>query len=134
MHLQELLRQGASMDTRRCEQSPTSKTKGTCRELQAIEQALWTFARTSGVDLTNNFAERQLRHAVMIRKISSGSQSNDGMQWMSRLLTVVMTTRSQGRNPHEFFVESARNARAKSRPPSLLPASPVSDRGTTAPA
>ncbi|MBK6315752.1 MAG: IS66 family transposase [Blastocatellia bacterium] len=134
MHLQELLRQGASMDTGRGEQSPTSKTKGTCRELQAIEPALWTFASGACVELTNNFAERQLRHAVMIRKISSGSQSNDGMEWMSRLLTVVMTTRSQGRNPHEFFVESARAARRKAPPPSLLPANPARDMATTAPA
>ncbi|MGB5036616.1 MAG: transposase, partial [Blastocatellia bacterium] len=116
------------------EQSPTPKTKGTCRELQAIEPALWTFASGACVELTNNFAERQLRHAVMIRKISSGSQSNDGMEWMSRLLTVVMTTRSQGRNPHEFFVESARAARRKAPPPSLLPANPARDMATTAPA
>ena len=69
---------------------------------------------------TNNFAERQLRHAVMVRKISAGSQSHDGMEWMSRLLTVVMTTRSQGRNPHEFLVGSARAARVKTQPPSLV--------------
>jgi transposase len=120
-HLEDLLRQGASMDTKPGEQSPTSKTKNTCKELQAIEPALWTFVRTPGVDPTNNKAERDLRHAVMIRKVSIGSQSEDGMAWMSRLLTVVMTTRAQGRNPHAFFVESCRAARVKRRPPSLLP-------------
>lgn len=121
------------MDTRRGEQCPTSKTKGTCRELQAIEPALWTFASCAGIDLTNNFAECQLRHAVMIRKISCGSQSNDGMECTSRLLTVVMTTRSQGRNPHEFLVESARAARVKTPLPSRLPANPALDLATTAP-
>jgi len=54
------------------------------------------------------------------------------MEWMSRLLSVVMTTRSQGRNPHEFFVESARAARAEAPPPSLLPANPALDPTTVA--
>lgn len=119
MELQDLLRQGALMDAKGG--SPSSKTKRTCIALQEIEPALWTFVGMQGVEPTNNFAERQLRHAVMLRKISAGSQSADGMTWMSRLLTVVMTTRSQGRNPHEFFVESARAAHANVPPPSLLP-------------
>ena len=83
------------MDTKPGEKSATSKTKNTCKELQAIEPALWTFVSTAGVDPTNNRAERDLRHAVMIRKVSIGSQSEDGMEWMSRLLTVLMTTRAQ---------------------------------------
>jgi hypothetical protein len=132
MHLQDLLRQGATMTTRPGEQSPTSKTKNTCRELQAIEPALWTFVSTPGVDPTNNAAERALRHAVMVRKISLGSQSADGMEWMSRLLTVVMTARQQGRNPHEFLVESCRAARVKSRPPSLIPPKPKVARAAAA--
>jgi hypothetical protein len=61
----------------------------------------------------------------MLRKISAGSHCEDGMEWMSRLLTVVMTTRAQGRNPHEFFVDSARAARVKATPPSLLPSEPA---------
>jgi hypothetical protein len=131
-HLEDLLRWGALMDTATGEQSPTSKTKNTCRELQAIEPALWTFMRRPGVEPTNNRAERALRHAVMLRKTSLGSQSQDGMEWMSRLLTVVMTARSQGRNPHEFFAESCRAARVNGRAPSLLPPKRRAARAATA--
>jgi hypothetical protein len=134
MELRDLLRQGAMMDIKSGGSSPSSMTKRTCLALQEIEPALWTFVGTPGVEPTNNFAERQLRHAVMLRKISAGSQSADGMTWMSRLLTVVMTTRSQGRNPHEFLVESARAAHAKTPPPSLLPPNPASDAAPGPPA
>lgn len=134
MELQDLLRQGAMMDVKASARSPSAKTKRTCLALQEIEPALWTFVGTPGVEPTNNFAERQLRHAVMLRKISAGSQSADGMTWMSRLLTVVMTTRSQGRNPHEFFVESARAARSKTQPPSLLPPLPLQNSAPAHPA
>jgi hypothetical protein len=75
------------MDTNTAERSPTSKTKNTCAELLAIEPALWTFVRVAGVEPTNNAAERALRHAVMVRKISSGSHTEDGIAWMARLPT-----------------------------------------------
>src|SRR5262249_45379460 len=38
-----------------------AKTAGTCRELLAVEPALWTFVRVEGIEPTNNAAERALR-------------------------------------------------------------------------
>src|SRR5262245_16333468 len=35
-----------------------AKTAATCRELLALEPALWTFAAVEGVEPTNNAAER----------------------------------------------------------------------------
>lgn len=125
-------------NARACDSKPARASKGsstgrpTPSDSSGCSSRRWTFARISGVDLTNNFAECQLRHAVMLRKISCGSQSNDGMEWMSRLLSVVMTTRSQGRNPHEFLLASARAARAEAPPPSLLPANPARELATHA--
>src|SRR5437667_178500 len=40
--------------------------------------ALWTFTHTDGVEPTNNHAERGLRGAVIYRKLSLGSQSEQG--------------------------------------------------------
>src|SRR5215471_17795218 len=54
------------------------KTAATCRELLAVEPALWTFVRVEGVEPTNNAAERALRHAVMWRKTSHGTESEVG--------------------------------------------------------
>jgi transposase len=47
-----------------------AKTAATCRELLAVEPALWTFVRVAGIEPTNNAAERALRHAVQWRKTS----------------------------------------------------------------
>ncbi len=51
---------GATMDVKRNGPSPTSKTKGTCRELLEIEPALWTFTRTAGVEPTNNLRRKTI--------------------------------------------------------------------------
>ena len=40
--------------------------------------ALWTFTHTDGVEPTNNHAERGLRGAVIYRKLSLGTQSEQG--------------------------------------------------------
>ena len=52
-----------------------AKTKRFCAGLLAHEDALWTFTRVIDVPATNNAAERALRHAVMWRKISYGTQT-----------------------------------------------------------
>jgi transposase len=74
-----------------------AKTAATCRELLAVEPALWTFVRVEGVEPTNNHIERMLRLAVLWRKNSLGSQSEAGCRFVERLLTVVQTRRLQGR-------------------------------------
>ena len=49
--------------------------------------ALWTFTHTDGVEPTNNHAERGLRGAVIYRKLSLGSQSEQGERTIERLLS-----------------------------------------------
>src|SRR3954447_15284509 len=73
-----------------------AKTAGTCRELLAVEPALWTFVRVEGIEPTNNAAERALRHAVMWRKTSGGTDSATGSHFVENVLTVVATCRQQG--------------------------------------
>ena len=72
-----------------------AKTAATCRELLAGETHLWTFVRVEGVEPTNNAAERALRHAVIWRKISGGTDSEAGSRFVERMLTVVATCRQQ---------------------------------------
>jgi transposase len=74
-----------------------ASTRGTCRELLAWEESLWTFAFVEGVEPTNNHAERLLRGAVLWRKGSFGSSSEGGCRFVERMLTVVQTLRLQGR-------------------------------------
>src|SRR5205823_13657169 len=68
-----------------------------CENVLALEPALWTFARADGVAPTNNHAERLLRRAVLWRKRSFGSHSEEGCRFVERVLTVVQTLRLQGR-------------------------------------
>jgi len=51
------------------------KVAGMCEEILKLYAALWTFAVVEGVEPTNNFAERNLRAAVLWRKGSFGTHS-----------------------------------------------------------
>jgi transposase len=97
------------------------KTVATCLELIAHEPALWTFARVEGVEPTNNAAERSLRHAVLWRKSSYGTQSSKGSRFVESILTVMSTCQQQGRNLFTYLAACCQAFSTKSAPPSLLP-------------
>jgi transposase len=101
-----------------------AKTAGACRELLAVEPALWTFVRVEGVEPTNNAAERALRHAVLWRKASRGTDGPAGSRFVENILTVVATCRQQGRNVLEYLSACTNAALLGLTPPSLLPTSP----------
>ena len=96
-------------------------TAGVCRELLAVEPALYTFAAVEGVEPTNNAAERALRHAVCWRKTSYGTDSAGGSRFVERVLTVTATCRQQGRDVLAFLTDAIQAARVGSSPPSLIP-------------
>ena len=98
-----------------------AKTEGVCRQLLAVEASLWTFARRDGIEPTNNAAERALRHAVLWRRSSLGTDSVVGGRFVSAILTVVSSCRQQGRHVLEYVTACCEAALAGARPPSLLP-------------
>jgi len=97
-----------------------AKTAGTCREILAVEPALWTFARVEGIEPTNNAAERALRHAVLWRKASHGTDSEAGSHFVGNILTIVATCRQQSRNVLEYLTGCCLAALHGLPPPSLL--------------
>jgi transposase len=97
-----------------------AKTAATCREVLAVEEALWTFVRVEGVEPTNNHIELALRLAVLWRKKSFGSQSDAGCRFVERLLTVVQTRRLQGRTVLGYLYEALLAHRAGLPAPTLL--------------
>lgn len=110
----DLLRQGRHCGVR--------KVVGMCNELLRGQQSMWTFLRLPGVEPTNNHAERTLRHAVVWRKSSGGTDSETGSRFVERMLTTVQTLRMQHRNVLEYVV-AACEARLKGlAAPTLLPA------------
>jgi hypothetical protein len=54
---------------------------------------LFLFVTDEYVDSTNNISERELRHLVIIRKISNGSRSACGANAMAMLLSIIQTLR-----------------------------------------
>jgi transposase len=101
-----------------------AKTAGACRELLAVEPALWTFVRVEGVEPTNNAAERALRHAVCWRKTSYGTDSAGGSRFVERILTVVASCRQQGRDVLEYLTACCHARRDGTDGPSLVPTAP----------
>ena len=112
----ENLRRGVACDH--------AKTAGTCRELLASEPHLWTFVRVEGVEPTNNDAERALRHGVIYRKISGGTDSETGSRFVERMLSVAATCRRQNINVLEYLTRCYQARLEGRRCPSLIPAAP----------
>lgn len=96
-------------------------TRGTCRELYAHRPWLWMFLRHDGIEPTNNAGERSLRHAVIWRKLSFGTQSASGSRFVETMLTVVETCRQQHRNAFAFLTHAVEAHLAHQPAPSLLP-------------
>lgn len=74
--------------------------KSICRNHR---EDLFRFVDNPNIDSTNNRAERGLRHAVVIRKISNGSRSRDGAEITANLLSVLQTAKLQSNNYMNFM-------------------------------
>jgi transposase len=99
-----------------------AKTAATCFEILKVEEGLWTFVRVEGIEPTNNASERALRHAVIWRRISGGTDSADGSRFVERMLTVVATCRQQKRNVLDYLSSCFEAHLRGQKVPSLVPA------------
>src|SRR5690606_32414837 len=92
---------------------------GMCKELYPHRQHLWTFLSDAEVEPTNNAGERSLRHGVIWRKLSFGTQSARGDRFVETLLTIIETCRQQNQNVLQFVTQALRTQTT----PTLLPQS-----------
>lgn len=69
--------------------------KAICRKHR---EDLFRFVDNPNIDSTNNRAERGLRQAVIIRKISNGSRSENGADTTAKLLSVTQTIKMNYEN------------------------------------
>ncbi len=79
--------------------------RGFARNLLKVWPSLWAFDAITGVQPTNNHAERGLRGAVIYRKLSLGSQSETGERRIERLLSAHTTCRLQHRSLHAYLID-----------------------------
>ncbi|MCA1701634.1 MAG: IS66 family transposase, partial [Actinobacteria bacterium] len=112
-HIRELLAQGA--------RGRHPKTARFCHGLLDEYVALWTFCEVPGINPTNNAAERALRHAVILRKIQLGTQSEHGNRWIERVCSIRESCRLQGRPVINYLVDAATAAQHRRPILSLVP-------------
>lgn len=112
--LENLLEQGVRLGVR--------GVSGSCADVLEHRLALWTFVDHRGVEPTNNAAERALRTFVLWRKTSFGSQSQRGLRFAARIMTVAQTLRKQQRHVLAYLTRACEAALLGQPAPSLLPA------------
>ena len=101
-------------------QANIKRLSGSCKNMLAHREALWTFVDNPQVEPTNNHAERELRKFVLWRKRSFGTQSERGNRFAERIMTVAHTARKQHK-PVLAYLTAACQANRLGQPiPSLL--------------
>lgn len=96
------------------------KTSRTCKNLLNHWDSLWVYLYEEEVEPTNNKAERELRPAVIFRKVCYGSQSEWGKRFIERTFSVIRTLKKQAKCAFEYLVECF-HARSRDRPlPSIF--------------
>lgn len=81
---------------------------------------LFVFAEQRGVEPTNNQAERDLRHAVIWRKICHGTKSDQGDRFVERIQSVTATLKRQGQGCLEFLYRAVDAMKSREKAPSVL--------------
>lgn len=74
-----------------------------CGVLLEDYEKLWMFTRISGMEPTNNMAERDLRKLVIWRKKSYGTRSDRGKKFVERVTTVAQAVRKHSGNALRFI-------------------------------
>jgi transposase len=74
-----------------------------CENILDISENLWTFAKFTDLEPTNNLAERDLRQLVLWRKKSYGTRSERGQRFVERISSVAETLKRESMNIIEFL-------------------------------
>jgi transposase len=81
------------------------KLKALAKEILNDWDAMVAFVTHPELSVTNNLAERALRHAVIARRIGFGTRSSEGSLAYAALLSVIETGRLRSINPWTFIAQ-----------------------------
>ena len=99
------------------------KTRELAREFLYDWDAIWAVLDYPGLPLTNNEAERALRHWVISRRISFGTRTAQGSRAFALLASVIETCRKRKVSPWSYIAVVIRQRRkGHSAPPLPQPA------------
>ncbi len=103
--------------------SKHKKASALARELLNDWDTFWVVLEHPELPLTNNEAERALRHWVIARRISYGTRTAQGSVVFAYLASVIETCRKRAASPWEYLAEVLRQRRKNlPAPPLPLPA------------
>jgi hypothetical protein len=104
--------------------APHEKTRALARELLNDWDTFWVVLDHPELPLTNNEAERALRHWVIARRISLGTRTPQGTRAFAHLASVIETCRKRAASPWPYLAEVIRQRRqGLQAPPLPAPAS-----------
>lgn len=106
----------------RCHTPQLSRLCGTVLD---IWPTLWNFTEHPHAEATNNRCERAIRHAVLWRKTSLGTQSEAGDRFVERTLSIRETCRLNDRSMHDYLVEVHHTRLTGAEIPNPLPADQI---------
>ena len=78
------------------------------KRLRKYTEYLFTFLDYTAVPFENNFAERQIRPAVILRKNSQSNRSDQGAATQAVLMSVYRTLKLRGLNPTKTIADALR--------------------------
>jgi len=78
------------------------------------------FITTPGVEPTNNLAEQAIRFVVIDRRITQGSRSLAGREWLERIWTAIATCTQHGASVFDYLNQAVWAHFADQSPPALL--------------
>jgi hypothetical protein len=99
--------------------------KRLAERLQRWQDSLFTFLDHPEADWHNNFAERQVRPAVILRKNSQCNRSRQGAATQAVLMSIHRTLKLRGHDPRAAIDQALRASSATG----ILPPLPASDAG-----
>ncbi len=95
------------------------KTRELAREFLHDWDAIWAVLDHPWLPLTNNEAERALRHWVISRRISFGTRTAQGSRVVALLASVIETCRKRNVSPWPYIAEVIRQRRKNHCAPPL---------------
>lgn len=113
--LTEIYRAHLSAYRRLCEQMKTvvhQPTRELATEMLNDWEAIFRVLQVPDLPLTNNEAERALRHWVILRRISHGTRTEAGSRVFAILISVIETCRKRQQSPWIYLAAVVHSQRA----------------------
>ena len=102
------MRIGRRLDAFVATAADDSDARRLLKRLRRTQDHLFTFLDYPQIPFENNFAERQIRPAVILRKNSQSNRSDRGAVTQAVLMSVYRTLRLRGHDPLSVLADALR--------------------------